>query len=256
MIVISVGLMKSGSGLYFNLANDLLIASGGADVRELKARFGLQEILKNYNCNVGAMNPDSLKPLLELHEKGLNFVIKTHAGPQPYIWEWMERGVIMATCIVRDPRDVVISAMNHGRRIIENGENHSFASCSTFEKAVPAVMDWMAQILLWLESAYRDRILYVRYETLIREPLQELQRLADYLRIRVSGDLLKRICSRYDPAGLSVMQKNFLHFDVGRAGRYRELPEPQAELLNREFAPYLLKLGYTMEEGGAGSHVI
>ena len=53
MIVISAGVHKAGSGLYFNLTNDLLIAAGMQDVREVKKEHGLADLLKNYNCNIG-----------------------------------------------------------------------------------------------------------------------------------------------------------------------------------------------------------
>ena len=46
MIIISAGMRKAGSGLYFNLTNDLLVAANMQDVRELKTKYELESILK------------------------------------------------------------------------------------------------------------------------------------------------------------------------------------------------------------------
>ncbi len=52
MLVLSVGIPKSGSGWYFNLKNDLLIAAGHQDVRDIRKKFNLESCMKYYNCNM------------------------------------------------------------------------------------------------------------------------------------------------------------------------------------------------------------
>ena len=84
MIVLSVGLPKSGSALCFNLTNDLLCAAGHEDVRELKEKHGLTNILEFENCNVSNLAEGHLAPLLPLQEAGESFVVKTHCGPTPF----------------------------------------------------------------------------------------------------------------------------------------------------------------------------
>ena len=47
MIVLSGGMPKAGTGYYFNLTNDLLIVSGGQDIRRLREKYDLGAILKH-----------------------------------------------------------------------------------------------------------------------------------------------------------------------------------------------------------------
>ena len=56
MIVLSVGMPRAGSGWHYNLIHDLMKTAGAVDAREIRARFGLQKILTEVNCNIGVLS--------------------------------------------------------------------------------------------------------------------------------------------------------------------------------------------------------
>lgn len=243
MIVISVGMQKAGSGLYFNLTNDLLAAAGMQDVREIKEKHGLTGLLKHYNCNIGDLGENNLQPLLPIHESGNSFVVKTHRGPTAFVKKLMKKGVVKITCIYRDPRDVVLSVMDHGKKLRNNGENHPFASCFTTTDTVSRVKSWLdTGIMEWLKL--KD-ILCVKYEQLIEKPIREIERLCEFFGIDYSHIDLQELYANYSSGNLDDSLKDYLHFNVGKAGRFRfAMVEEDVALCNRHFAKYYKKLDY------------
>lgn len=243
MIVISSGIQKSGSGLYFNLTNDLLITAGGQDVREIRTKYGLEKLLNYYNCNIGSLTKDNMEPLLPIHHSGHLFVVKTHNGPSKFVEMLMNHGIVKATHIYRDPRDIVLSAMDHGEKIRSEGLNHTFASCSTIENTILQVKTWLDNSTM--EWKKLDNVLSLKYEDLIANPISELKRLAEFLDIKINNINLEAIYSRYDGKKLDDFQINYLHFNVGTAGRFRRvMKEEDLNLCNRHFSQYLEKMEY------------
>ena len=55
MIVLSVGMPRAGSGWYYNLTNDLMLAGGAQDAHQIRQRYRLQGILTEVNCNIAAL---------------------------------------------------------------------------------------------------------------------------------------------------------------------------------------------------------
>ena len=84
MIILSVGMPRAGSGWYYNLTNDLVVASGYQDGRQIRKRYHLQNILTEVNCNIGALTPRRLLAVLLPSLMGNTFVIKAHAAPTPF----------------------------------------------------------------------------------------------------------------------------------------------------------------------------
>ncbi len=246
MIVISAGLQKSGSGLFFNLTNDILQAAGEEDARQIRKQFGLEGLIEHYNCNVGELSWEKLKPLISLHFKGKNFVIKTHEPPTS-ISTWLARlNILRPTFIYRDPRDVVLSALNHGKKIIEKSESHTFAVCTSIEKTVPMVCSWVENsVIPWLRSS---NVHTIKYENLMGDPALEMKRLANFLGIDLGDSALEKIFRKYEPGRLDNFQKDYLHFNEGIVGAFRQsMREEELEMCNRQFAPYLEIMGYPTE---------
>ncbi len=220
MIVLSAGMPKSGSAWFYNLTNDLLVAAGCQDACEIRERFQLQSVLMVRNCNVGELSRERLAPVLMPHLQGHTFVIKTHCGPTPFALDLHARGILKPAYIFRDPRDVVLSTLDHGLRIRAGGENHTFAHYDTFEKAVAVVKEWLEIYVQWTRL---DGIHTVRYENLLERPAAELERLADYLELQIANNVIEAIVQTYCEENLSGYDIENLHFNKGESGRYRTL---------------------------------
>lgn len=241
MIVVSASLKKSGSGWFFNMTNDLLVQAGHQDVRALRAAYGLESVLREQNCRI---NPRliSLARLLPLHARGNTFVLKTHAGPTPSLRLLMAMGIAKATYIYRDPRDVVLSALDHGERVRQAGKPNVMAQLHSVEDAVrfvePLLGDWEA----WTKT---NHTLLVRYEDLLHDTLGQLHRLAAFLRLDVSQEDLHRVMARYAQANQDAVMRENLHFNTGIAGRFRSKMTPEElDLCTKQFDPYLKRMGY------------
>lgn len=53
MFYVSAGMPRAGSGWFYNIMHDLVVAMGGEDAREIRRRFLLQPILTEINCSFG-----------------------------------------------------------------------------------------------------------------------------------------------------------------------------------------------------------
>jgi hypothetical protein len=241
MIVISASLQKSGSGWYFNLTNDLLVAAGHDDVRALRERYRLYDALEDENCRVNT-RPGPLLKLYRLHRRGHTFVVKTHAPPTPGLRLLLALGAAAVTYIYRDPRDVVLSALDHGREAREADPANALARLHSVEDAARYVAGLLDPLEGWRR---RPETLLVRYESLRADPAAELRRLARHLRLDVDDGAIEGIVGRYDRGTLGEQERRALHFNRGVVGRYaEELSASERAACERLLGPHLERLGY------------
>jgi hypothetical protein len=247
MIVLSAGMQKSGTAWYFNLTNDLLIAAGHQDVRAIRSRFCLYPILRHHNCNMGSPNPFKLALITIPHILGNTFVVKSHARPGVGLRLLTSAKIIRTTYIYRDPRDVAISAFEHGQRIRDSGATHTFAKFDSIKTSIAIVGKgflgvwdaWMAY-----SQAHPDQVLIARYEDLVADTAGEVKRLAAFLGLDVPAETWRKIIARYqgDKARADGIG---LHFNQGIVGRFRSiLSSEELDLCKLHFGDYLEKMGY------------
>src|SRR5512136_1680964 len=99
MIVLSTGMPRAGSGWYYNLTNDLMLASGCQDARQIRQRYHLQSILTEVNCNIGALTTRRLLAVWLPSLLGTTFVINAHAATTPFALRLIRRGAMRAAYI-------------------------------------------------------------------------------------------------------------------------------------------------------------
>jgi hypothetical protein len=244
MIVLSAGMQKAGTGWYFNLTNDLLVAAGYQDVRKIRHRYRFHSFLKYQNCNIEQLTLRNLGLLTIPHLLGNTFVVKTHRAPSPHLRRLISSGVMRATYIYRDPRDVVVSAFEHGQRIRSKGETHTFGQLHSITDAILFTAHLFPIWEMWMQPGLA---LTVRYEDLVAAPLKELARLSDFLAICPPSEDLCRILAAYDPHQVIVNEEKIsaLHFNRGVVGRFRDVLGPkELELCQRHLGSYIRKMGY------------
>ncbi len=243
MILVAASLPKSASGWWFNLANELVASNGGHDTRVLGSAWPLRRVVTGPNCRIGSLRARRLLPLLASHAGGKRFTVKTHAVPTGGLRAAVRVGAARVTFNVRDPRDVALSLLEHAERgrakrgrIDEAGRD--VRAFETLDDAVGAVASFLP---LWTEWSSVPSAHIVRYEDLIADPEDQLQRLADLLELDVAPDELARVVqavgTRSDDTGL--------HLNVGVAGRFRtELSTPERARCEERLRPLVLAMGY------------
>ena len=247
MIVISAGMEKSGSAFYFNMINDLFIAAGKNDVREIKTKYRLESMLELKNCNIRELTWKKLLTLFKLHCLGKSFVVKTHNPPIGLLEFFVSLRVMKAIYIYRDPRDVIISAVDHGHQHRKKGLlGEYFTRFVTVENSISLVKDYLD---IWEQWINFKKVLPVKYEDLVSDPLKELKRAANYLHIDIGSSGLEKIIKTYQQENLDKLGFP-LHFNKGKPGRYKEvMSKKEIELCNKHLGHYIEKMGYPLDEG-------
>lgn len=241
MLILSVGMPRAGSGWYYNLMHDLVVAAGGKDARQIRTRYHLESILTEVNCNIGALTPRRLLLSLVPSLLGDTYVFKAHAAPTPLAKWLLQRGWIKAAYIYRDPRDALLSAYENGKRAREKGSYNAFAELTDFNHALEFMRLYVAISDQWLAI---PEVLATRYEDLLVNYEHEALRLANFLSVDPANPQIQAVLQRYQPQRAQEEQKG-LHFRQGKIGRHRQaFSETELEILNQTFRPYLSAHGY------------
>lgn len=244
MIVVSASMKKAGSGWYFNLTNDLLVAAGNESVRDLRTRYGLDGLLKGGNCQVDLSYASRLPRLVPPLMRGQTFAVKTHGRPRFPLQSLMRLGLAKATYIYRDPRDVALSMIDHGRELRDEGNDANvLARIETLEDALAHIRDDAIEI--WTQWQNVGGVHMVRYEDLLTDTEGELRRLADYLELDVPASTYQALTAKYDRRSKNDDHDENLHFNAGIAARYRQaLDEDARALCRKRLDPELSRMGY------------
>jgi hypothetical protein len=241
MIILSIGMPRAGSGWYYNLTNDLMLSSGAQDPRLIRQRYHLQNVLTEVNCNIGALTHRRLLAVLLPSLLGNTFVIKAHAGPTPIALALIRMRLIRPTYIYRDPRDALLSAMENGRRAVEQGRTNAFTPLVDFDVALDFML---ASVRVWEGWMNCDQALHARYEDLLTDYDAQVGRLVAFLRLDRSNPALQAVIDRYRPEKARPDQKG-IHFSQGKIGRFRNKMSPdQQQILTSALQPYLARMDY------------
>ena len=242
-IILSVGMPRAGSGWYYNLTHDLLVAAGFRDARQMRERYHLGGILTEVNLNIGALTWRRVLMVLLPAILGNTFAIKTHSGPTPLAVFLIRKGLIKPTYIYRDPRDALLSAYEYGQRARENQRDNAFARLETLEQAVDFMHAYVRVSEAWLAC---DCALNVRYEDFLKDYDSEVVRLATFLALPGDTPEVLDVSDRYRPERGSPDQKGW-HLSKGKIGRFREVfNDRQKDLFSQVFGPYLERMGYSI----------
>ena len=242
MIVLSVGMPRAGSGWHYNLIHDLMQVTGCADARDIRARFHLENILTEVNCNIGVLSTRRLAMVSVPALLGNTFVIKAHAGPTRASRLLSVLGLLRITYIYRDPRDAMLSAFDFGERAALKGRPNAFSHLTDFDKTLDFITDYIRIWEMWIRE---KNVLIARYEDLLTNYDAESTRLANYLGLKGERSEVRAVIEHYRPEQVEGQQGT--HFFKGKIGRFRDAyTAEQQKLLAERFSPFLLKMGYVV----------
>lgn len=167
--------------------------------------------------------------------------------------------------IVRDPRDVAVSAYNFvlkGALIDESYPMTSFVN-EFVRGARSAVGSWGENVASWLATRGNSpRFLLLRYEEMLSETARELGKIASFLGLPVSAGRLAEAANRSSADNMRRLEK--MHGDKwvqnrhmkrkdipfirsAKAGGWRTiLPESAVAEIESAWGPLMAKLGYNL----------
>ena len=170
--VIAAGMQRSGTRWFCNMLVDIVGEVTGSNTRQLRDSYGVQGLLQRYHTPTfqARLSHRRLRRLEAILADGHTLVFKTHRPPTAALRERIAHGSAVATYLLRDPRDVVVSALDQGAKMRAQGALpfRGFARLTSFDRAAR----WLERRLLpvWQQWASIDGVLTLRYEDLLADP--------------------------------------------------------------------------------------
>lgn len=232
MLVISNSVQKSGSTLLANYQEGIL---GKVDIRS--GQRALRETIGGRFIGQSPFTPYYILKALYVARRHGTIVIKNH-------WDYnlLQRylGLMVktkTTFCYRDPRDVVLSAMDHAKRSREGlDRTKAFIHCSSFGVTLRFVKTLFDRMDLWMQK----EVFWVKYEDLMEDPQLVLTKMVEFLQWDVSDDVIGEVILEQDR-----LKAKAWNFNKGTSYRWREeMNRVQLEEANTVLAPYIKKLGY------------
>lgn len=240
-LAISAGMPRAGSGWYYNLMHDLVVASGGSDARQIRRKYHLSWLLTEVNCNLSTLSALRLLPVLMPALIGERFVIKTHAGATGLVKWLIRRRKIFIAYIYRDPRAALLSAYEYGVKARSQASRNVFAQLATIDEAIKFYKKYLE---IWEGWQKIPEVLIIRYEDLVQNYEQEAIRLMNFLNVDTDLNQVKDVVRRYSPERGSASLKGS-HFSHGETERFRRVLSPEMLAnITQAFGETLEKMGY------------
>ena len=235
MIVINNGVPKSGTTLILEYQKSLIMMSS--------SRNGLEEWrMQNGMFFIPTIEDADLATLLKIENDFGDLVIKMHRPP----WENNTRRIVeefnaKVTCCYRDPRDVVLSAIDHGVRTRKGlDKSGAFANIETIDDGIREFKQWVNIYFGWHEYGHA---LMIKYEDLMADKLSVLKKMADYLGINPGEAVLKKIHDKHQRE-----KETSWNFNKGTSYRWRnEMSESQLATCNELLSEEIMQMGYPIE---------
>ena len=151
----------------------------------------------------------------------------------------MDEQVVRSTYIHRDPRDVIVSVYQRGKKRRSNGKKDSFARMRTIYHAIA----WMQMRQLPVYRSWKSHpgALVVRYEDLQEHPVDVLTSVCEHLAIDASAEAIAEVAASF--TGDGARQHAGVHYRGG-GRRQDELSSLQTKVSNFVFRRTLSDMGY------------
>ncbi len=184
LILIVGSAHKVGSSWLYNLLRDTY-------------RFSVLVLPKTFTKSVPTRQvvDIDISELLEYLAK-LNgfFIFKSHSLPISYSLPPDVARTVKFVTIVRDPRDVIVSASFYlaNLDIRYGGLGEKFAELNEVDRVLGVIREGgflISGLEKWYENPFAHK---VRYENLQNNPIDELRRVGDYLKLRFKAKTAKR----------------------------------------------------------------
>jgi hypothetical protein len=233
MIYVNSGFPKSGTTLFQVYVEEMLdlcfLKNGQA---EMHRRFP-----NAYVHRIGIIN--ALK-LLYINVKFGSLVVKTHQDPGLILRILLFTGLAKAIYTLRDPRDVVLSALDHAetarKKINPTQADKSFVQFNSLEDLLPYIKKHHSHFLRWKKLS---PINCIRYETLIGNTDIAVKQLSAAFGFEINGEqnIYERVIK--NPSSQR-------HFNEGKLKRYMIVSEDQRTNLTNALRDIIIEMDYTL----------
>jgi len=191
MLVISNGAPKSGTTLYYYYTRNLVQRNFETTSHDVLRDLTKRGKLPGIGNFLREINPRILTELQAIVQENGPLVIKVHEPANRNLLEQLQNKSILMTYGHRDPRDMILSGMDHHSRVVPNG-NTRLNGFVDFSSALSVAANWAGYSLEWAQSELAH---VYTYKDLVTDAKTEIHRLANYLQIDVSDSEIETILS-------------------------------------------------------------
>jgi hypothetical protein len=239
MIVISNGVPKSGTTLLRYYTYQLMHLYSSCSAQELLRKYIKNGTLRGSGEYVEKIDERSLDIISCISAREGDLLVKTHMPPTYTLLRALSQKRILMTFIFRDPRDVILSAMDHRLRTLFDADP-VFKDFISVSEGTRRTAVWFRSAVAWVD--YGLPCIF-RYENLVQQPEHEIERLSKYLNIPVSIDVIDSIISTEQSSRLPG--KNQLN--KGEMRRFeREMTTEEIAFCDKVLSRQITRLGYEL----------
>ncbi len=234
MIILSNSIPKTGSTLLANFQEDILSSLGRTN--------GQNTLRDKYNGRyIEYPSWAVLLNLASINRRYGSCVVKCHWAPSAKLDLFCQSLNVKMTLTYRDPRDMILSMIDHGKRTREgNDPSGSFADCTNVIDLIPRTLKMVENLDLWTRKRF---VRSVRYESLMADTHNTLKEVVSFLGWKVEDSIIEDIINERDK-----IKHRSLNFNKGTTQRWKtELDDSEKEVCKLAFNQHLIKLGYELE---------
>lgn len=240
MVILNIGMPRSGTLWRYKLVRDLVIAGGGTDGVKIRKKYLLHPFISSLNADITTLSVKRLLPAAVPSLLGESYVLNTHSKPHPTANWLLEKNLARAIYGYRDPRDCILSILEYGRRAKPQYSN-IFLTIKDVRQAVDFMQNYLHIFDRWLTA---PGTLILKYEVMLEEYDQTVEQIVRHLKLKISQEKLDDVAARYLPRQRSQAGEK-THFEHGVAHRFsQEFNQEELDYLAEKLGPYLDKMGY------------
>ncbi len=225
LVYFSYSMTKCGSTLAFHLAHTALELAGYPQPRfDLDAIDTGRKI--NFVQNVSDAQADEMCELVE--KLGYPIVLKSHNRPNPAVVKMMQNGTALAHAAYRDPRDMALSMVDHGKKARAKGHT-PFSEFLTIDDTIPGIRNQCDSLTAWLRL---PNTMPLYFEDIAFDTIETAHRILAQLGIIGDPEQIAH----------AVLTNRFTQLNTGRSNRHLSEMDPESsDKIAHEFAPLLDK---------------
>ncbi len=216
MIYISYGITKSASTFLYQLTEEVFAVAGRTPCK-LGPPYRPKGALDNY---FDVVDEKLIQELTEVVGDD-DLVIKTHGPPRGDIASLITSGAVLANASIRDPREIALSMLDHGKRA-RRWKLAPFVEFQNLDDTLASIDNQIGYFNAWAEIPKVEVFLY---NEICFDSRSVVERLASHIGVAIDPDQVLQTF---------VGNKVIGQFSKGKALRYSEMaPEDQARFLER-----------------------
>jgi len=240
MIVLSNAMAKSASTFLCACTTDLVKADCAKNGHDTLYDWIKRERIRGeagYVNYVQKLDFGTIRALLTINKKFGSVVAKCHSPITPMAQGMIQKGHAKATFSHRDPRDHILSAMDHCR-LSQDSDRPRFYKYTSVRDSIRPTKWWCRITIPWIQSGIAFP---VRYVDLVLSPVSTISKVATYLGLNVDKETIARVVNKLS----TNLKPGSLLFNTGKVTRFRdEMTADEIDLCNAELGNEIVALGY------------